>query len=76
MARQKAPASTSLPRAAIIIGAPLLVACLLAPLYSDPRVVWVIRLLFGGCGVLCVLLGLLALWQERLRSRVLDDADE
>lgn len=76
MTERKALVKISLPGAAIMIGVTLLVACLLAPLYSDPRVVWVVRLLFGMFGLLCVILGLLGFSQERLRSRVVDDAGE
>jgi len=76
MAERKVLPKISLPGVAIIIGVVLLLTCLAAPLYSDPRVVWVVRLLFGMFGILCVLLGLLGFSQERFRSRVLDDADE
>jgi uncharacterized membrane protein YedE/YeeE len=66
MPEKKVLATISVPGAAIIIGALLLLTCLAAPLYSAPRVVWLVQLLLGMFGLLCVVLGLLGARQERL----------
>ena len=73
MSQEKRGVTVTLPAAAIIIGVVLLIACLAAPLYAPERAVWVVRLLLGAFGILCVALGLLARWQDRARARLTDD---
>lgn len=76
MPKNKDLASTSVPGAAIVVGGLLLLACLVAPLYAAQRVVWLVRLLTGMFGLLCVVLGVLAKWQEGLLVRLHDDDED
>ena len=75
MPENKAIATISVPGAAIIMGAVLLLTCLAAPLYSNPRVVRLVQLLLGMFGLLCVALGLLGHQQERRLAQLNEKAD-
>jgi len=52
--------NVTLPRAAIIIGVVLLATCAAAPLYADPKVLFIVRLITGFYGALFLLCGVAA----------------
>ena len=73
MSENRTGAGITVPQAAIVIAVVLLLVCLTAALYCAPKIVWVVRLLTGGWGVMLLTLGALGVWQEHLRRRMLGE---